>query len=219
MDRYVQDVELAACKDINVVQVKQSYSSEVAADSIVLIPELYDQCEAKEELNISLNKRLRKYNVPYTASQLCSIAICIICSYGYTISHKTIRGVSHRDIRGIWGHIETLRVSSSPLLSEWINRCIGNRSQEGYNLQHNLPKHSGLSNSDIPRMIRRIRRRTVVSIDPCKIEDIFGGITTVRDAMINDMKLFSALRFVNGMSVPTFRPEDNNDGMSQISEF
>lgn len=197
MDRYIRDVEGLASEGFSIIKVSAVHYEGVSNGRIVLIPELFENCPKAVELFNSLLKRVKTKASSHSASVLCSVALCCICSYGYTLNHMSLRGLSSKDMRNIWGILETMRVSSSAELSEWLKSCIKERTQQGY--EHQCADLQ-LGVADKSLLAHRVSRRAIKpeQIGVVFSEKIFGVTTTVRDAMISDMKMLLALRFING---------------------
>jgi len=159
-------------------------------DSIVLIPDYFSTCPSTTELFNALLKR-------FHSEQLRSIAIGCICSYSYTLNHINISSYQSKVFMSIWGHLETLRKSSSRELSNWLSACIGQRSQEGYNLR--FAAGNSMYNADLSVSTPTIRRRFNVSVKPVGTvfsQVYFGDADTLHDAMIADANALSTIKLV-----------------------
>lgn len=214
MDFHMKEFEKLVTGNNYIVTAIEDRSDRDTGNIIILRPDLYESCPSKVELSNALTKRLRKPGAAYTTHQICAVAICCICSQSYTVSHDKMRNVPENIMDTIWGHLGTLKVSSSRQLSNWIKSCLGSRSQTGYKLYHQ-DRHS----SDLPIssniLLRRPVRRTVTQkpelISNVFIENTFGNTRSVRDAMISDFKILSALRFIDNKDPPTFHPDDHSE--------
>jgi len=74
-------------------------------NTIYLVPSRLAECTSVVELMNALSKRFHN-------SIIRSIAVCCVCSHGYSINHENIGLLARKDFINIWGHLETLQKSS-----------------------------------------------------------------------------------------------------------
>jgi hypothetical protein len=192
MERYIKEISQCRLPDCNIMISDSEVAERDYKNTIVLMPSYFESCSSVTELTNALSKRLK-------TQQLCSIAIGCICSYGYTLNHTNIGVLQAKEFMSIWGHLETLKKSSSAELSKWLSTCIGRRSQEGYSVKLKCgPIISAGNNSTTAHVHRRWRDTKVTPIGIVFSEMHFGEATTVRDAMMADAKTLSAIKFVFG---------------------
>lgn len=190
MERYIRDISHSKAPDSSIIISGIDVVEKDYKKSIVLIPDHFNSCPSISELLNALSKRLR-------TSQLCSIAIGCICSYGYTMNHNNVSAYSSKVFASVWGHLETLRTSSSGELSRWLSTCLDQRSQEGYTFRFNEESLiCGKSNSTASSVPRKRFNVKVESIGSVFAEMYFGDVITLRDAMVADTKMLSAIKFV-----------------------
>lgn len=214
MDLYIREIEKVVTENNVIVEVDTEHTSSIPSNILAIIPSLFERCDSKIELMGALFKRLRKSGAAYTSNQICAIAVCCLCSHGYSVSHLKMRNVTSKDMADVWGHLETMKVSSSEALSKWINNCMGSRSQTGYILHHRdayESKRVGASSIIGRKMKRRKTKEKPVEISNMFIDLHFGSADTVKDAIMIDMKILAALKFLNNDPIPSFHPYDHLD--------
>jgi len=190
MEKYIRDITQCKIPECSVIVSSANVVEKDYGTSIVLIPDYFRSCPSVTELVNALSKRLH-------TQQLCSIAIGCICSYGYTLNHTNISAYQSKTFMSIWGHLETLKKSSSVSLSQWLSACLGRRSQEGYNFRFSDENATHATDSSVP--ILTSRKKFNVKVEPVGMmfsEKYFGEASTVRDAMMADAKMLSAIKFV-----------------------
>ena len=205
MDMYIHELERLAGDNSQIVTVEPEQHVDNRPNIITLIPTLFDLCPSTMELLSYFAKRLKSAG-SLSNLAISAVAICCICSTGYTVSHVNLQGVSAKEMRNIWSHLETARVSSSPALGQWLHRCMDGRSQEGYSVFYtdSMSPQRMPSSAQYQPALSRARHRPQ-SIGNVFAEKYFGEVRSVKEAMISDMKMLCALRFANNESVPTFR--------------
>lgn len=195
MDRYVEDIKQYKITESSVILSSTDVAERDYDNNIVLIPEYFDKCPSITELINALLKRLH-------TNQLCSIAVGCICSYKYTVNHRNISVCQYKTFMSIWGHLETLKISSSEELSRWLKECLGGRSQKGYDFKHGNRISSDDLNFASNESFHRKKFKTVItSVNPVLSEVLFGETNTVLDAMEADAKLLSAVKIVHNQPV------------------
>lgn len=202
MEPYTEEIERIAADGFSVTVANSNSDVFDSSNTIVLTPDKFLKCPSVPELINLLTKRVKEPGGFHFGSKLLAVAVCCICSDGYTVNHHALNGITARDVRSIWGILETAKTSSSPALSRWLEECIADRTQEGYERKHvesvsRLERHG---NRDIRR--NRLRRcASVHQIGTVFSERYFGSADTVRDAMISDLKMLLAVQFVYGEPV------------------
>lgn len=207
MDLYVREFNKLVSDNNFIVQTTNERHDTDTGNIIILRPDLYDTCPAKLELSNALMKRLQKPGASYTTAQICATAICCICSQSYTVSHTKMRSVTDKAMMDIWTHLEILSVSSSYNLQQWIKACLKSRSKTGYVMYHR-DTHSLDNDSNFVQILRRpTRRRNATKpefIHNAFLERTFGSCSSVSAAMKTDMKVLSALCFLDNKDSPNF---------------
>lgn len=205
MEVYINDVSHMVSDEYTFIVTKRNTSQVHNAASVVVYEDLMATCPAETELRNLLVKRLdskKKTGV----SRLSSLAVCVICSHGYTINTNTIHGLTHKDMLTVWGVIETSTISSSLELSSWICTAVGNRSQNGYVVY----SEDYINVDKLPQQTTTKRKSTIVrsrgkarELNPDVISIHFGDTPTIMDTVLADSNLLQHIRFINDDHQPT----------------
>lgn len=190
MDKYIKDI--GQCKIVNcsIIICGADVIEKDYDNSIVLIPDYLRTCPSIIELSNALSKRLH-------SPQMCSVAIGCICSYDYTLNHNNISSYDNKSFMSIWGHLETLKKSSSSELSSWLSACLGKRSQEGYDFKFSNSTMKHKSEKSIVTSGRKKRFDSKVTPIGTMFSEVhFGQVHNIRDAMIADANTLSTIKLL-----------------------
>lgn len=201
MEVYTKKLESLLTEKYSIA-ILTEHSLVVERDYTVLIfPHILNSCPSEFELNNSLSKRLD--------TKLHTIAICCICSYGYTVNHHSILNISFKDMQSVWSHLETAKTSSSPDLQKWLTESMNNRTQDGYNMH--FRNEQQMVKPNIQHTVRSTRGVKVDKIGTVFSNTYFGSGKTILEAMKSDTKTLLALRLVNGFPPDTITRDTTSD--------
>jgi hypothetical protein len=212
MDIHINNISHLLVEESKIIYSDKDRYVHNSENTIILIPSLLKECSSIDELTQNFKKRLKRPGGRVTAAQYCSLAICVLCSVGYTINHTVLKYVSSNDMESIWGLIETASISSSPGLRRWIDKCRDDRSQEGYKREFDniiYTRNNVLSDKSYEH------HNTPVMISSITARKLFGDNSNVLNAAKADMTMLLALRYVSNedsssvSSGPAFQCKDS----------
>lgn len=199
MDVYARNILDMVASGVDVVTVDHDNIGAINGDTIVIRSNNMNSCPKVVELTNLVTKRLRGKGCGTT--KLSTVAVCTICSEGYSINHLSLSNVSARDMHSIWAFIETSAVSSSPELRNWVKHCVGGRSQDGYVAYMDL--NSDTSMLDTPgSRTRHTRAHNKLAKIPGPMTAVttrHRAFTSIIDVVINDVTTLSRARIIKGM--------------------
>lgn len=194
MDIYIKTLSNIKNSSWSIIKLDSDSIGDDYNNTIVILPDVYNKCPQITELNNVLNKRLSDIHER-------AVAICCICSYGYTVNNLSLNSVSYTTFLSIWGHIEILQKSASPSLRAWITESIDRRSQDGYSIKFGEPRKS---NEKLKRAVMLKRQRFDVKLHrlgTVQCETYFGDIHNMKDIISQDWVILLNARMVCGESV------------------
>lgn len=197
METFIRIVEKCVTEGYAIVSTDDD--KVVASDKcIVVSTKLWNDCPAETELRNTLTKRLDNKRKGQHV-QLSAVAVCALCSPGYSVNHISMSGVTMSDMKTVWGFIETSMVSSSSALSEWMRKTVGDRSQDGYCVNIDAVS-DGSSIADISyrpmtvnNMVKPRGRTTPINPYAAALE--YGSGYSITSLAIADSIMLNALRF------------------------
>lgn len=200
VERLQHDLQKVIPDDVNIVLGRDTDTRTFNRDTICILPHVLDTCPSFIELNEAFRKRLKGMKVPYSLEQLTAIGISCICSMDYTVNHHTVRFLQPTQILNIWGHIETLSVSSSHELSKWLTKSVNRRCQNGYTIMFREDEGIPSFKSEPSANIRKVQPYKDVSVlDYQELPFLHDSATTVMRAAAADSIFLSVSRIHNDM--------------------
>ena len=160
-----------------------------------------ETCTAPTELQNVLQKRLEPKKDGDTRMDYGAVAVCCLATRGYSVNHRSLAGVSDKDMFKVWTTLESAKISSSPSLGSWIGDCVFFRSREGCSLALgcNTPASVEMGPGDWPTIKRG---GGPVLLDSRRVDGVVRISCTIRGAMAADTKLLASIRYCHDPCPP-----------------
>lgn len=203
MEFYIKDLEQYLVPDYSIVLSEGCNNTSVTDGVISIDIGCLDDCPDTTELHNMLVKRLSPKKKAKGVVDHKTIAVCCLASRGYNVNHKSIYGVSDKEMCKIWSTLERSKISSSSRLRVWISKCMSFRSYEGFSGTMGRDKVvASVADNATPARVSKISKATVMNT--LKVELVIGTSFTMRGAMATDAKLLHASMVCSGKSPPDF---------------
>lgn len=110
-------------------------------DSRILLREnILESCPSVQELFNNARKRLSPKGAKGGEPDLSVVSVMCLASFGYSVSHVSLCGITEKHMCKVWGFLERQATSSSYSMRSWIRRLVGTRTCEGYMAYWNITR-------------------------------------------------------------------------------